>query len=197
MHQKFNFINNHLSLLIMSSQPISNILSSIIARFKQLQNKTESNSSVQSPLNNQPEYSRHCVNTPQSEAAESSTAGDWWARLHRGLVIDSSAKHYRQMKQAVWLYLYFLLNANWKTGRLYRRLSTISQDTGINLFAIRRWLRVLQRNGYINACYNGHYWVIAINKWKPLKSLLTPKRGESRARTFKTFRLRNNDTRNG
>jgi len=175
MRQKFNLINNHLSFLIMSSQPISNILSSIIARFKQLQNKTKSDASIHSPSNMQPEYSARCVNPPKSEIAESSTTGDWWARLYRGLVIDSTAKHYRQMKQAVWLYLYFLLNANWKTGRLYRRLSTVSQDTGINLFAIRRWLRVLQRNGYINACYNGHFWVIAVNKWKPLQSLLNKK----------------------
>lgn len=100
MHQKFIFINNHSSLLVMSLQPISNILSSIVARFKHLQNKTGSNLNIQSPSNNQPDYSGHCVNISKSEAVESPTAGDWWARLYRGLVIDSSAKHYRQMKQA-------------------------------------------------------------------------------------------------
>jgi hypothetical protein len=154
----------------MSSQPISQIISSMLARFKQLQNKLRSDQpSVWDKLNKMSERSAHCVTVPNSEAIENSPGSQWWARVYRGLVIDSSARHYLQMGPAVWLFLYFLLNANWKTGRLYRRLSTITSDTGINVFAVRRWLRVLQRNGYINACYNGRFWVIAVNKWRPLQ----------------------------
>ncbi len=155
----------------MSSQPISQIISSIVSRFKQLQNKLKSDQpSVRDKLNKMSGDSARCVFAPaKSEALENSPSSQWWARVYRGLVIDSSARHYLQMGPAVWLFLYFLLNANWKTGRLYRRLSTITTDTGINVFAIRRWLRVLQRNGYVNACYNGRFWVIAVNKWRPLQ----------------------------
>jgi hypothetical protein len=154
----------------MSSQPISQIISSMLARFKQMQNKLRSDQpSVQDKLNKMSEGSARCVTVPNSEALENSPGSQWWARVYRGLVIDSEARHYLQMGPAIWLFLYFLLNANWKTGRLYRRLSTICSDTGINIFAIRRWLRVLQRNGYINACYNGRFWVIAVNKWRPLQ----------------------------
>jgi hypothetical protein len=155
----------------MSLQSISQILSSIISPFHKLQNKLRSDQpSVKDKLNKITERAAHCVtDAANSEVTENSAGSQWWARLYRGLVIDSSARHYLQMGPAVWLFLYFLLNANWKTGRLYRRLSTITADTGINIFAIRRWLRVLQRNGYINACYNGRFWVIAVNKWRPLQ----------------------------
>jgi hypothetical protein len=95
---------------------------------------------------------------------------DWWSPLRRGLIIEPSAKHHKQMKQAVWLYLYCLLNADGKTGTLFRRLSTIAKDSGIPKRTIRRWLRILRQYGYINAEYNGHFWQIAITKWKPISS---------------------------
>lgn len=93
---------------------------------------------------------------------------DWWSPLRRGLIIESSAKHQKQMKQAVWLYLYLLLNADSKNGTLFRRLSTIAQDSGIPKRTIRRWLSTLRRYGYIKAEYNGHFWQIAVTKWKPI-----------------------------
>jgi hypothetical protein len=170
MHRVLNLINNHSSLLYMSLQSISQILSRIISPFHKQQNKLRSDQpSVRDKLNKISERSAHCAIPANTEAIENSPGSQWWARVYRGLVIDSSARHYLQMGPAVWLFLYFLLNANWKTGRLYRRLSTICSDTRINIFAIRRWLRVLQRNGYINACYNGRFWVIAVNKWRPLQ----------------------------
>lgn len=160
----------------MSLQSISQILSSIVSPFHKQQNKLRSDQpSVKDKLNKMSERSAHCTIPANTEAIENSPGSEWWARLYRGLVIDSQARHYLQMGPAVWLFLYFLLNANWKTGRLYRRLSTITSDTGINIFAIRRWMRVLQRNGYINACYNGRSWVIAVNKWRPLQLPFTRK----------------------
>lgn len=93
---------------------------------------------------------------------------DWWSPLRRGLIIEPTAKHHWQMKQSVWLYLYLLLNADARTGTLFRRLSTIAKDTGIPKRTIRRWLTVLKRYGYVKAEYNGHFWQIGINKWKPI-----------------------------
>jgi hypothetical protein len=93
---------------------------------------------------------------------------DWWAHLRRGLIIEPTAKHHRQMRQAVWLYLYLLLNADGRTGMLFRRLATISQDTGIARRTIRRWFSALRRYEYISAQFNGSFWQITINKWRPI-----------------------------
>ncbi|MDQ4123259.1 MAG: hypothetical protein M3209_17620 [Acidobacteriota bacterium] len=174
----------------MSSQSISQIISSIKERFRKLQNKLQSNetSEQDDPNHQESKAPARCITAAASESREleeKSQGSQWWARLYRGLVIDSSARHYRQMGIAVWLFLYFLLNANWKTGRLYRRLSTVSEDTGINIFAVRRWLRVLQRNGYINACYNGRFWVIEVNKWRPLQLPFTRKSKSSASAKFR------------
>ena len=95
---------------------------------------------------------------------------DWWTHLRRGLIIEPSAKHHKQMKQAVWLYLYFLLNADGRTGILFRRLSTITKDMGIPKRTIRRWLSILRRYKYVSAEYNGHFWQIAVNKWRPISN---------------------------
>ena len=51
--------------------------------------------------------------------------------MWKGLVVDAEAKHYRKMKNAVWLYLYLLLNANRGTGVLMRKTKTISADMGV------------------------------------------------------------------
>lgn len=93
---------------------------------------------------------------------------EWWSPLRRGLVFEPNARHYSQMKQAVWLYLYFLVNANARKGTLFRKLSTISKDTGIPSRTIRRWLGILKRHQYIEAEYNGSFWQIAITKWRPI-----------------------------
>lgn len=164
----FNQISTH---VFMSTQSIAQIIAQISNRFQRLQQRLSSNTSQQKKSVSIKE------NNPPDDAAVSPVAAksDWWARLYRGLVMDSTARHYQQMGQAVWLFLYFLLNANWKTGELYRRLSTISEESGFNYYAVRRWLRVLQRNGYINAYYNGRFWSIRVNKWRPLSALFERK----------------------
>lgn len=93
---------------------------------------------------------------------------EWWSPLRRGLVFEPTARHYSQMKQAVWLYLYFLVNADARKGTLFRHLSTISKDTGIPVRTIRRWLGILKRHEYITGEYNGSFWQIAITKWRPI-----------------------------
>ncbi len=101
----------------------------------------------------------------------------WWSPLRRGLVFEPTARHHWQMKQAVWLYLYFLVNADAQKGTLFRRLSTIAQDTGIPVRTIRRWLLILKRSGYITAEYNGHFWQLAVTKWRPISTYPKKNRG--------------------
>lgn len=93
---------------------------------------------------------------------------NWWSPLRRGLVFEPNARHYSQMKQAVWLYLYMLVNADARQGTLFRKLSTIAKDTGIPTRTIRRWLGMLKRHQYILAEYNGSFWQIAVTKWRPI-----------------------------
>lgn len=91
---------------------------------------------------------------------------NWWAPIWTGLVIDSESSHYKKMKNAVWLYLYLVLNADRRTGFLARKIRTISLDTGIKERTIRKWLNALKRGGYIKTKTTGRYLYLWINKWK-------------------------------
>jgi hypothetical protein len=85
-----------------------------------------------------------------------------------GLVIDSEAKHYRRMRNALWLFLYLLLNANRQGGFLIRKLKTISSDMGVGRGTTLRWLDILRKHGYIATANTGRALFIQVKKWKPL-----------------------------
>jgi len=93
----------------------------------------------------------------------------WWAPVWNGLLVDSTGKHYKAMGAALWLYLYLLIYANRTTGKLFRRLSTIADDTGIKVRTISRWLNVLRINGYIETKRTGRSHSISITKWRSIK----------------------------
>jgi hypothetical protein len=96
------------------------------------------------------------------------TQKQWWAPVWKGLVMDSQARHCRTMKNAVWLYLYFLLSANRRTGLLKRKIDTVSRDMGIPRDAALRWLRVLRQGGYVETVNTGRSLTIRVTRWKPL-----------------------------
>lgn len=85
--------------------------------------------------------------------------------------MDDQAQHYSRMKQAVWLYLYLLLNANRRTGLLLRKLHTIAGDMGVNRDCVIRWLSVLRAGGYVTTTNTGRSLTIQILRWKPLAPL--------------------------
>ena len=89
----------------------------------------------------------------------------WWAPILKGLVVDQEAKHYHKMKNAIWLFLYLLLNAD--RGRvLARKLKTISSETGIKRDTILRWLNILRKHGYITTQNTGRGLLIQIREWE-------------------------------
>ena len=90
----------------------------------------------------------------------------WWAAVWTGLVMDQDGIHYYQMRNALWLFLYLLLNADRKTGFLVRKVHTICKDTGINRETILRWMMVLRKQGYIVTKSNGRCLQIQVKKWK-------------------------------
>jgi len=87
-----------------------------------------------------------------------------WAPIWAGLVVDSGAKHYQRMKNAIWLFLYLLVNAD--RGRaLARKVKTISSEMGIKRDTILRWLNILRRHGYIATQSTGRGLLIQIRDW--------------------------------
>lgn len=94
---------------------------------------------------------------------------NWWTPLWRGLPVEPTAKHYKAMGSALWLYIYLLVFANRSTGALFRRNSTIAKDMGLSSRTVSRWLHTLKTGGYIEARRTGHSLQILITKWKPIK----------------------------
>ena len=82
--------------------------------------------------------------------------------------MDQEARHYRKMGNALWLFLYLVLNANRKNGFLARKIRTIAEDTGINKDTISRWLNILREKGYVSTQNTGRCLLIQIKKWKGL-----------------------------
>ena len=79
--------------------------------------------------------------------------------------------HYRTMRSAIWLYLYLLLNANRKTGVLYRKIETVSSSMGASRATVSRWLNVLRNAGYIETVNTGRSLTIQVKRWKALASV--------------------------
>ncbi|MCH7649809.1 MAG: hypothetical protein IIA63_01465 [Nitrospinae bacterium] len=55
----------------------------------------------------------------------------------------------QRVGSAVWLFLYLVLNRDWKTGNLQRRVETMADDLKRNRKQIQRWLRILEKEGLI------------------------------------------------
>lgn len=96
----------------------------------------------------------------------------WWGGIWRGLVVDGKAKHYRAMRNALWLLIYFVIHADRKTGALCRKYETIARDMGVSIRTVRYWLITLRRHGYIKVetSPSSSAFSIHIQKWKPLKT---------------------------
>lgn len=87
------------------------------------------------------------------------------------------------MGSAVWLYMYFIVHANRKTGELFRLMPVIAAEMGLPVRTINYWLAKLRKGGYIHTVSNGRGLAIAVLKWKPLAgSRLTKEH-----RTINTF----------
>lgn len=101
---------------------------------------------------------------------------NWWTPVWSGLLMEESGKHQKTIRQAIWLYLFLLTAANRRTGILYRKLSTITDETGFHRRSVERWLRTLRDNGYVETHSTGRALQISITKWKPI----LPKKSEKK-----------------
>jgi DNA-binding PadR family transcriptional regulator len=113
----------------------------------------------------------------------------WWAPVWKGLVMDESATHFQKMGNAVWLFLYFLLNANRSTGLVMRKSRTISLDMGLSRSTIFRWLKTLRDAGYIVTHNSGHSITIQMKKWRPVGAVSTL--GQEKSQSWDSRSLKN------
>lgn len=95
----------------------------------------------------------------------------WWAPVWTGLVMDMKATHCKKIGNAIWLFLYLVLNADRKNGFLKRKIKTICQDMGVNRDTVLRWLKILKEGDYLATVNTGRYLTIHIKKWKSVSGV--------------------------
>ena len=96
----------------------------------------------------------------------------WWAPVRSGLILDP--KHRKKIGQAVWLLHYFFMYADRGSGKLNRRVQTITNELDVKVRTIESWLTILRRGGYIKTRRLSNGLVIEIQKWRSLKNASAP-----------------------
>jgi len=91
---------------------------------------------------------------------------NWWRPLWSGLVIDLDGKHSKQMKTSVWLFLYFLVTADSRTGTLVKTYAEINREMGRKEKTIRKWMNRLMREGYVTVERRKEGLFVSIKRWK-------------------------------
>lgn len=104
----------------------------------------------------------------QSKATQTTHRKKWWGPIWRGLFVDPAGKHYRVMGRALWLYGYFIVHADRRTGILYRKVETIARDMKVSRRTVQAWLALLRQHGYIRTRSTGRAVTISIEKWRPI-----------------------------
>ena len=109
---------------------------------------------------------RQFLNVPEKRSSRKDK--DWWAPVWRGLFVDAEATHFKKMGNALWLFLYFVLNANRGDGTLAMKVKTISADMGVSRRTVFVWLEILRKEGYVQTESSGRFLAVKIHKWKPI-----------------------------
>ena len=98
-----------------------------------------------------------------------------------GLGIDPDGKHSKQMKTAVWLFLYLIMVADPRTGVVSRSYYEMSRETGRKKKTVKKWMAVLKKKGYVITGRRGEELFIRIRKWKSIGKASNRGSGESEA----------------
>jgi hypothetical protein len=88
--------------------------------------------------------------------------------LFQEIVAEPQAKHYRRMRNAVWLYLYLMICANPKTGKLTACVSDIAESMGHSEATISSWLGHLRKWHYVSLEKQKKSLYLKINQWKDI-----------------------------
>ena len=92
-----------------------------------------------------------------------------WGPVLRDLITDPQARHYHRMKNAVWLYLFFITSVGPKTGRISTEPGQIAEEMGLPIEIIQTWLGCLRKHGYIRVTKNKGQTVFQVNQWRKAK----------------------------
>jgi len=85
-------------------------------------------------------------------------------------------KHIFQIGEAIWLYLYILNRADWKTGKIFDwRDADVAQDLGIYVQSVRNQRKKLALYDYIAVSQKKHRQELTVLKWQDPN----PKGGQS------------------
>jgi hypothetical protein len=86
----------------------------------------------------------------------------------RKIVSEPQAKHYRRMRNAIWLYLYLMICANPKTGKLTACVSDIAESMGHSEATISSWLGHLRKWHYVSLEKQKKSLHLKISQWKDI-----------------------------
>lgn len=91
-------------------------------------------------------------------------------------------KHIFQIGSAIWLYLYILNRADWKTGKIFDwRDSDAAVDLGVYVQSIRNQRNRLQSGNYISSVQKYHRLEITINNWHdPAEKVINENHGDKK-----------------
>jgi len=94
---------------------------------------------------------------------------DWkWYPQFTGLIKDPEGKHYNKMGMSIWLFNFFCADADREKGEWSGPLGKVAEQTGIPIWTIKRYMRVLKKGGYIDARRGSNGLVVKIKKYKTL-----------------------------
>ena len=85
--------------------------------------------------------------------------------LFRRLVKNPQARHYRRLKNGVWLYLYLVSYSHPGSGKCVTTNESIAKDMGLSPETIASWLGELRKWHYISIDKQGQKHLIKINHW--------------------------------
>jgi len=84
------------------------------------------------------------------------------------IVADMQGKHYRRLKNALWIYLYLVIYANPKNGKLTSTVTKIAISTGHQEETINSWLGNLKKWHYISIEKHGEELQFKVSQWKKM-----------------------------
>lgn len=87
-----------------------------------------------------------------------------WIKVRRGIL---EPKHRMSLGIALYLYLYMIDRADWKSGTIYDwRDQDAADDMGMSLATLRHQRRIIEEQGYVNTIQHKHRLEITIDKWE-------------------------------
>ena len=84
-------------------------------------------------------------------------------KIRNGLIDDP--KHFKRMGPAIWTYLYLHHKCDWGTGRLKTSIEKIAQERDVSESTIKRDIKKLKDERYINITRQQYGLIIDITKF--------------------------------